>query len=62
MILKRGEIVITLFCLYILDNKCVIPTSILLILTSILMDIILIPLELLFLIAILIYSSFKPKK
>lgn len=62
MILKRGEIVITLFCLYILDNKDVIPTSILLILTSILMDIILIPLELLFLIAILIYSSFKPKK
>ena len=59
MILKRGEIVITLFCLYILDNKDVTPTSVLLILTSIILDLILIPLEIFLLIALFIYYYLK---
>lgn len=62
MILKRGDIMITLFCLYVLDNKDITPTTALFLLTSVLLDLILIPLELLLLIAVFIYFFLKTEE
>lgn len=62
MILKRGDIMITLFCLYVLDNKDITPTTVLFLLTSVLLDLILIPLELLLLIAVFIYFFLKTEE